>query len=120
MEESTKLALAVVVAAVILVGGYVGYREWSRSRDIDEAQQALDAFHEQSRQIVDDSRRVAQAAAQQQASYQWHEQERRRLLFGQRCVAGAVVQVEGNTYTQLGTISQPIHCSGVYADQPLR
>jgi hypothetical protein len=120
MDATTKLALAVVAAAVILVVGYVGYNEYARARDVDQAQQALDAFRSNAQQAVDESRRAAQVGEQQREAYQRWQQARRRLAVNQRCVAGAVVQVDGNTYTQLGTIAQPIHCQGDYADQPLR
>jgi hypothetical protein len=120
MDESSKLALAVVAAAVILVGGYVAYNEFSRARDVDQAQQVLDSFRENGRQVVDEARRSQAAVAQQQAIYEWRERSRRLLAPDQRCVGGAVVQVRGNVYTQVGTIDRPVHCDGWYADQPLR
>jgi hypothetical protein len=120
MEDSTKLAIAIIVSAVILVGGYIAYNEYARSRDIGQAQQALDAFRQNAQQLAYEERRSAQASAEQQAANQRWELSRRRLTSNQRCVAGAVVQIQGTSYTQLGTISQPIHCAGNFADQPLR
>lgn len=120
MDSTTKLAVAVVAAAVILVCGYVAYGEYSRSRDIDQAQQALDALRQNAQQAVEQGRRVVQVSEQQQAAEQAWQQHRRRLAVNQRCVGGVVIQVQGNTYTQLGTIAQPVHCSGGFADQPLR
>jgi hypothetical protein len=46
--------------------------------------------------------------------------ERYALAANQRCIAGSVVQVDGSTYTQLGTIAVPVHCFGSYADRPIR
>jgi hypothetical protein len=98
----------------------VAYNEHVRARDMDEAQQALDAFRQNAAQAADSLRRDVQASARQRAVDQWREREHRRLALDQRCVAGAVVEVHGNAYTQLGTIAQPIHCAGEFADQPLR
>lgn len=49
-----------------------------------------------------------------------YEQSRRSLAPNQRCIGGVVIEVEGSTYTQLGSFSRPIHCADGYADQPLR
>lgn len=43
-----------------------------------------------------------------------------QLAPDQRCVGGAVIEVHGNVYTQLGSISQPVHCVGRRADRVLR
>ena len=75
----------------------------------------LDAFRQNAQQTADRARSEAQASAQQQTIYQWREQERRRLALNQRCVGGAVVQIDRSAYTQLGTLAQPINL----ADQPL-
>lgn len=42
------------------------------------------------------------------------------LASDQRCVGGAVVQVRGNEYRQIGTIQAPVHCAGRWADAPVR
>jgi len=127
MDESSKLALAVVAAAVILIGGYVGYNEYSRSRDMDQAQQALDQFRQSSQLAVDQARQSWQAGQQQQAVYVQQQQaykrwlhERERLQPNQRCIGGVVVEVQGSTYTQLGYPGYPAHCADGYADQPTR
>lgn len=45
----------------------------------------------------------------------------RRLLTGnQRCVGGVVVVADGTSYTQLGTVGDPVRCDGRYADRPIR
>ncbi|MGC1548995.1 MAG: hypothetical protein WA777_10740 [Rhodanobacter sp.] len=46
--------------------------------------------------------------------------EREMLAPNQRCVGGSVIQVDGSSYTQLGSIDYPIHCVGRVADRPLR
>lgn len=120
MDSTSKLAVAVVAAALILVVGYVAYNEYSRARDVDQAQQALDAFQQNARRLTDQARSAVEGSGQRQATYQRWQQESRRLAVNQRCVGGSVVQVQGSTYTQLGTIECPIHCSGDFADQPLR
>lgn len=55
--------------------------------------------------------------AQQRQAY---EASRYELAANQQCVGGAVVQVDGSTYTQVGSISAPVHCAGRRADRPLR
>jgi len=42
------------------------------------------------------------------------------LADDQRCVGGVVLEVRGNVYTQVGSIAQPVHCTGRRADRPLR
>ena len=120
MDSTTKLAVAVVAAAVILVCGYVVYNEHVHARDMDEAQQALDAIGQNARRAVEQGQRAVQVSEQQSAAEQAWQRERRRLAMNQRCVGGVVIQVQGNAYTQLGSIAQPVHCSGELADQPLR
>lgn len=77
------------------------------------AQRAADA---QAQQVADDA--AASLRAQQAARLA--DLNRRTLGPHQRCYAGAVVQVSGSTFTQLGSISYPIHCVGNLADKPLR
>ena len=120
MDSTTKLAVAVVAAAVILVCGYVAYNEHVRARDVDEAQQALDAFRQNAQQAVEQGQRAVRVSEQQREADLWRELDRARLGVDQRCIGGVVIQVQGNAYTQLGTISHPVHCSGDFADQPLR
>lgn len=46
--------------------------------------------------------------------------DRYALRPDERCVGGAVIEVRGNVYTQLGSIAEPVHCVGRVADRPLR
>lgn len=57
----------------------------------------------------------AELARRQQA-----DMGRRRLGAGQRCVGGVVVVVDGSNYSQLGTVGNPVRCSGGYADRAIR
>lgn len=60
---------------------------------------------------------VAPVPVSSPASVDW---SRYRLADDQRCVGGAVVEVHGTDYRQIGTISEPVHCDSGYADRPLR
>lgn len=46
--------------------------------------------------------------------------DRRVLQDNMRCVGGVVVLVQGHDYRQVGTLQNPVHCSGRMADQPVR
>jgi hypothetical protein len=127
MDDSTKIAIGVVAAAFVLVFGFVGYHEYERQRDQDEARQLLARMAVQGQQVVQqyqDGLLRARADVQRQLAAQTDASLRDRLRYAlagdQRCVNGTVVQVDGSTYTQLGSIQYPIHCDGSYADRPLR
>jgi preprotein translocase subunit SecF len=131
MDDSSKIAVGIVAAAALLLVGFIGYREFERQRDIDEAQQVLQTIAQTGQQVTAQYQAGLQqvtAQTREQEQLQWVRQERlreyefsrRALASDQRCVGGVVIQVTGSTYTQLGSISSPIHCSDGYADQPLR
>lgn len=95
------------------------------------AQQAAEQQAQAAQQWLSDQERgfaraTAQAeqaqAAQQQAQAQRSAADlaARTLSADQRCYLGSVVEVHGSTFTQLGSISNPIHCAGNLADKPLR
>lgn len=65
----------------------------------------------QARPVVD-QRYAADAAERRRQSVQ--------LSADERCIGGAVVRVEGSTYTQVGSVGQPVHCVDRLADRPLR
>ena len=48
------------------------------------------------------------------------EHARYVLAPDQRCVGGVVITVHGNSYTQVGSIENPVHCTDRLADRPLR
>lgn len=54
------------------------------------------------------------------AVYRDLQSSRYDLLPDQRCVGGAVIEVHGSVYTQLGSLARPVHCVGRRADYPLR
>ena len=127
MDDSTKIACAIVTAAVILVSGYVVYHEVARRRDIDQANAVLQSIssgvvgavkESQAEQSADQA--VAQAQRLRRLEAQEAEDARRMLGSNQRCVGGVVIQVSGASYSQLGSISDPVHCSGQVADRALR
>jgi len=120
MESSSRVALGIVAAAALLLVGYIAYSEFQRQRDIAEAQAALSAIGEQGRQLAQqfqaDTVR-SQQAQRESVAMSWN----RRLLTGnQRCVGGVVVVVDGATYTQLGTVGDPVRYNGRYADRLIR
>lgn len=127
MDGSTRLGICIVAGALIVTVGTIGYHEFERQRDIAEAQailqQGADAMHQAIAQgdaqyAQERARLAAQAAYQRQQ--QAYEASRYVLSDDQQCVGGAVIQVVGNSYTQIGSIAQPVHCVGRRADRPLR
>lgn len=124
MDSSWKIAVAIVLSALLVIVCLIGYREYDRQRDIDMAMSMLQGLGESSQQYVQQQAdyRAAEAAnsAERRRRVVAEDLRRRTLEGNQRCVGGVVVQVEGSTYTQLGTISQPAYCAGGVADQPLR
>ncbi|MGH8159566.1 MAG: hypothetical protein ACREPQ_15695 [Rhodanobacter sp.] len=62
----------------------------------------------------------AQRVFHERAVMQTYDLQRRTLASNQHCYGGVVIEQSGSTYTQLGTIGAPIHCSGSLADRPLR
>lgn len=120
MDGSSKIALAIVGGVLAVIVATIGYKEFDRQRAINQINEGI--------QVLSDQTKAAEAQSNAQAAYQrqreWDKYRddlaRRTLSSNQRCYAGAVVEVHGNTYTQLGTISNPIHCSGMLADHPLR
>lgn len=120
MDGSSKIALAIIAGAALVVVAFVGYQEMDRQRTINQVNEGIHAFLDQANQAEAQSN--AQAAYQRQREWDQYRDNlaRRTLSSNQRCYGGAVVEVHGSTYTQLGTISNPIHCSGTLADRPLR
>jgi len=120
MDDAGKIGAGIVAAAVVLAVAFIGYREFDRQRNIAEVNAMFRGFSElpaqMEAQAVETSRRQRAAQAQRQA----YDLQRRALSTGQRCVAGVVIQVSGASYTQLGTVGDPVRCSGNLADRPLR
>jgi hypothetical protein len=117
-----------VLAALAVFGVLViGWRALERERDREDAVAVMQS-------ISDYAANAAKQGQQAEAQRQLQERQRawelrqqdenslasRRLAANQRCVGGVAVQVDGATYTQLGSIQNPVHCSGDYADRPIR
>jgi Flp pilus assembly protein TadB len=117
-----------VLAALLIFGAVVvGWRAWERHRDIEDARaimsnitdtvsQAVQQSQVQSADILEQRRRVAEFQLRQS-----YENDLKRVLSpNQRCVGGIVVEVNGSTYTQVGSISRPVHCVDGMADRAIR
>lgn len=120
MDGSSKIALAILASASIVVAGWIGYREFSRRRDLAQGAALM-------QQLTDTATASVQRAASADAAQRWRAQQANAIAWdnrilegGQRCVGGVVVVVDGASYTQLGSIANPVHCSGRYADRALR
>lgn len=121
MESSSKIALGIVGAALLLVVGYVGYSEYQRARNVRELKELVKAFpvpkpiprsaYIKERVIsLKPARRVSSTSA---AAY--------TLSDSQQCIGHTVVDVQGSTYVQrLGRNGRPIACKGRFASQRLR
>lgn len=117
MDDSSKVALGIMGAAVVLAVAFIGYREFDRQRNIAAVNEALAEFSKPDPFGLQVDHQQAQ---QQQAQVRAVDIQRRQLVGNQRCVGGVVVVVNGSSYTQLGTVGDPVHCSGQLADRPIR
>lgn len=100
METSTKLALAIVGAALVLVVGYVAYQEFSRARNVYVLNQVVEGFN---RSMAEDASEFRHAAAERKRRKRVaHARDlaSRRLSPHQRCVGGTVIDINGNEYVQ--------------------
>ena len=110
------ILLAVLVLSGLSAVGYAIRVAVARSAIEQIQATTLQAIHDDQARY-DAQQRQHQA---QQAAQDAYERSRRTLASNQECVGGAVVQVEGHSYTQVGSLSQPVHCMGRMADVPLR
>lgn len=116
----TRVFWSVLCALLVFCGLIVSALSMVWSAERRAAQQIRDQTIQNVQQLSEKAHRDAQVYRQQQVALQQAQLDRRRLASNQRCVGGVVIQVQGNAYTQLGTIAEPIHCAGDFADQPLR
>lgn len=80
------------------------------------------------RAAADEASRQAVVELQQQAANfdkskrenQRVQLARRQLTGDQRCIGGVVILVNGSSYRQLGSVGDPVRCSGQLADRPIR
>jgi hypothetical protein len=75
---------------------------------------------EASKQAAVESQQRMVKAEQGRRDNQRVQLARRQLASNQRCVGGVVVVVSGSSYSQLGTVGDPVRCNGRYADRPIR
>lgn len=120
MESSSRIALGIVAAAALLLVGHIAYSEFQRSRDIAQAQAMINSLGEQGKHLAADMQAQDAAGQQRQREAVAMSWNRRLLVEPQRCVGGVVVIVAGASYSQLGTVGDPVRCSGRYADRPIR
>jgi len=112
--------------AVVVVGAIAGLWTWSTVAEY-RAQTSADVivqsvaggFLAAVQQANADKAVLAQQRARQQHAARERHQ-RRVLASNQQCLGGAVVQIDGTTYTQLGSMANPVHCSGSLADRAIR
>lgn len=115
-----KLSLSIILAAAMLVIAYVGYNEYARHRDMAALEAAARAL------LATNAATIAPATLEQRARQAAQDAQNavplalRALTSDQRCIGGSVVEVHGHSFTQLGTIQLPVHCSGRYADRAIR
>jgi hypothetical protein len=89
---------------------FFGFALWGVASVADEA----------SKQAAVESQQRMVKAEQGRRDNQRVQLARRQLASNQRCVGGAVVVVSGSSYSQLGTVGDPVRCNGRYADRPIR
>lgn len=121
MDDSSKVALGIMGAAVVLAVAFIGYREFDRQRDIAAMNEALAEFSKPDPFGLEAEHQQAQhQQAQRRAQVRAVDVQRRQLTGDQRCVGGVVVVVSGSSYSQLGSVGDPVRCSGQLADRPIR
>ena len=113
MDASSKLAVAGVATVAIMVGGYIGYGQYARGRDIGQAQQdsaslrnATEPAQRQPSQLP--AFRIATDITELRTQY-------RHLTPDERCVDGIVVNA--STHVQSGPAGKRMRCSGEYAER---
>jgi hypothetical protein len=121
-----------VLAALAVFGVLViGWRALERERDREDAVAVMQSISDYAGAAVKEGQQAEAQRQLQERQRAWDQHRRdlrdaenslssRRLSANQRCVGGVAVQVDGTTYTQLGSIANPVHCSGDYADRPIR
>lgn len=120
MDSSSKIAGAIIGAAVLLFVGFVGYREFDRQRDRAEGAALMQQLGDVAGQALAEGQASEARRMDAQRRKTTVDLRRRELDQNQRCVGGVVVTVRGSSYGQLGTVGDPVRCSGAYADRPIR
>jgi len=120
MDALTRIAGSIVASALGLYVGFVGYREFARQRDINQVQVAIQQLSDSAKQALAQSQAQDAYSRELQRRKVAADRRRRELEGGQQCVGGVVVVVNGSSYTQLGSVGDPVRCNGSYADRPIR
>ena len=116
MDASSKLAVAGVATVAIMVGGYIGYGQYARGRDVSQAQQDLASPHRNATEPAQRQPQPSQLPASRIATDITElRTQYRRLTPDERCVDGIVVNA--STHVQSGPAGKRVRCSGEYAER---
>ena len=118
MDASSKLAVAGVATVAIMVGGYIGYGQYARGRDVSHAQQdsvlpyrkATEPAQRQPQPSQLPTSRIATDITELRTQY-------RRLTPDERCVDGIVMPLNASAHAQSGPTGKRVRCSGEYAER---
>ena len=111
MDAAGKIAAGVVLGALVIVAGFVGYREFSRQREAAELVR-YEREHPLPKVTAADVW-VDATPARRPASRPAPRPSLLPLRADERCLGGTVVRVSGSSYTQaIGPDGRPVGCSG--------
>jgi hypothetical protein len=117
MDASSKFAIAGVATVAIMIGGYIGYGQYARGRDMSQARQDAashrDATESAQRQPGPSQlpvSRIATDITELRTQY-------RHLTPDERCVNGVVTLVNASTHVQSDSTGKRVRCSGEYAER---
>lgn len=116
----TRVFWSVLCALLVFSGLIVFFLAAGVSAQRQVVLQVQQTTQQNIARIAEQARQEAVEQEAQREAYERSQLERRRLASNQSCVGGVVIEVRGTSYTQLGDLSHPVHCSGAFADQPLR
>lgn len=118
MDASSKLAVAGVATVAIMVGGYIGYGQYARGRDVSHAQQDLASPHRNATEPAQRQPQPSQLPASRIATDITElRTQYRRLTPDERCVEGIVMPVNASTHVQPSPAGKRVRCSGEYAER---
>lgn len=121
MDTGSKLSLGIVASAVLLLGGYVGYKEFDRARTVHELQAVADQFEAADSRVAFEVQRRQIEASGKKAAADRRYRVSHTLDDSQRCVGGTVIEVHGSRYVQLkGAGGRPVRCVGRMAAESIR
>jgi hypothetical protein len=106
---SVRVGQCALLAFWVIAWLFFGFALWGVASVADEASKQAAVESQQRMVKVEQDRRDNQRV----------QLARRQLASNQGCVGGVVV-VSGSSYSQLGTVGDPVRCNGWYADRPIR